>query len=889
MLIIIYGYYRRRNAGDDQYEETLRAFLEETGDSNPDVVFVTPDDYCRLDDLLPKAQLLIVGGGDVLNKWFLVPLQTVLDKMKTPRPLVISLSTGIPYPSIIEEGYLDCIDRFFLRSKADLPAMRARFGEDFVKFLPDMSMLLAKKKAPVCPKTIVHHVGICLARPIYHPDSPKAYKTILKNLARGLADSEAAKCHNLTFHLIGFNHDSSEKEGDQYINDDFERQLRKAIDGTHHHIVNHRDVDHYRDIYDLIGRMDAIVSMRFHSIWFALLNGIPFLPIFSTRKVFNLLQYDLAYSLGIAMETNEKLVPTGLERGEVTQKFNYLCHSHGLLQEKMSLAVDRLNRVFEDAAPYFRNLIQFPSMFRRFKVSSRPIIEHADRAFSRWMATRRCEILEDWRDHDDMTVEEAEFGASLFLMQLLDVPNPTSSRYHYGLSQKILSCRTTIQLVDELSWVAMDHQDSQQQHNVNKPDFDMPVQRRPMLNMSFMPQRTNGKYHRFGWEYVLDQMDHLNDPNSSLFVDVYVDRTFGWNCQYLMALDILPYKKPWMGFIHHTFLAGYSTNNCFALVKNPTFVESLKTCKGLFVLSRSLKKQLEQALILLGVPSVDVYVLYHPTGFVDQTFDFKRFAAQPEKKLVHVGAWMRDTFSFYALDVSKTPFTKAALLGKDMKGYWDPQVCSERYFYCNVLQTPPKTSPKENGFSRKLMDSLRRLYERLKPRKSMTEMSFQSQLLNSICREPNYPEDCMCRDICRDLWGSLDTSEYKEQLEALIEQVKSREGTVQFIDEVSDTEYDELFTTSIVFLRLFDASAVNTVIECIVRNTPLIVNRLPALVEYLGASYPLFYDDLSQVPQLLDVSTLRDGHDYLARMDKSFLTAPNFLTQFIQILSAITV
>ena len=76
--------------------------------------------------------------------------------------------------------------------------------------------------------------------------------------------------------------------------------------------------------------------------------------------------------------------------------------------------------------------------------------------------------------------------------------------------------------------------------------------------------------------------------------------------------------------------------------------------------------------------------------------------------------------------------------------------------------------------------------------------------------------------------------------EDYIDRIKS---SVEVIDHLCDTDYDKLLSVIIVFLNLVDASAVNMVIECIIFNTPLIVNRKPAIVEILGADYPLYYGD----------------------------------------------
>ena len=71
-------------------------------------------------------------------------------------------------------------------------------------------------------------------------------------------------------------------------------------------------------------------------------------------------------------------------------------------------------------------------------------------------------------------------------------------------------------------------------------------------------------------------------------------------------------------------------------------------------------------------------------------------------------------------------------------------------------------------------------------------------------------------------------------INGLIKYIKELDSSVKIIDKLSNEDYDNLLTKNIVFIKLVDASAVNTIIECIVRNTPIIVNRLPATEELLG-------------------------------------------------------
>ena len=104
---------------------------------------------------------------------------------------------------------------------------------------------------------------------------------------------------------------------------------------------------------------------------------------------------------------------------------------------------------------------------------------------------------------------------------------------------------------------------------------------------------------------------------------------------------------------------------------------------------------------------------------------------------------------------------------------------------------------------------------------------------------------------------------------------------------LSDNEYDLLLSRNICFLKLYDASAVNVVIECITRCTPIIVNRLPALEEYLGVYYPLFYEknNLAMARLLLnDISLISSAHVYLKSLNKDRLSFNYFVNHFNDIL-----
>lgn len=95
---------------------------------------------------------------------------------------------------------------------------------------------------------------------------------------------------------------------------------------------------------------------------------------------------------------------------------------------------------------------------------------------------------------------------------------------------------------------------------------------------------------------------------------------------------------------------------------------------------------------------------------------------------------------------------------------------------------------------------------------------------------------------------------------------------------LSHDEYHLMFTDTVIFLDVEDASANNAVVECIQRNTPILTRNHPAIIEYLGADYPLYFDTLEQASSLLsNIDNVIQAHRYLQQMDKQHIQIETFL------------
>jgi hypothetical protein len=125
----------------------------------------------------------------------------------------------------------------------------------------------------------------------------------------------------------------------------------------------------------------------------------------------------------------------------------------------------------------------------------------------------------------------------------------------------------------------------------------------------------------------------------------------------------------------------------------------------------------------------------------------------------------------------------------------------------------------------------------------------------------------------------------EKERELLLKEGSFNDGmykTARRLRFLSDRDYDRLLCENIIFLYLYDASANNTVIECIARNTPLLVNPIEAVKEYLGEDYPFYYNSLEEAAhKAADMDLVHQTHRYLQDHPvKQKLTGKSFLTHF---------
>ena len=121
--VLVVGYYNHCNLGDEQYKHSIHHIITHLPTYKPKTVeFVDCDKLADL--VIPENCVVLLGGGDVLNNYFLDKINQKFIDMEN-RPKIIAFSVGIPYNSIFLQPEnlkkLDIFDHIYLRTQQDIP------------------------------------------------------------------------------------------------------------------------------------------------------------------------------------------------------------------------------------------------------------------------------------------------------------------------------------------------------------------------------------------------------------------------------------------------------------------------------------------------------------------------------------------------------------------------------------------------------------------------------------------------------------------------------------------------------------------------------------------------------------------------------------------------
>ena len=873
--ILIVGYYDHNNLGDEQYKITFNLLLS----FKYNIRYLDCDKLSKKD--IDQDTIIILGGGDVLNEYFLDKLNNILDKNHKNK--VLAVSVGLPYNNILTNtNKLSILDYIFIRTEQDLGLFKKYFDSNRIIYLPDISLLLKievnitqelllrelnpKRQQEVLKKQATtffwrsndspagiqpdrKNIVISLSRHFYNIKCKNDYLKIVNKFSNFIIKLLSFNKYSITF--IPFNTSNRIKDDDKNQENDilFQRDIINVLK------QNDVDISHIILIDKTLTSYEALmyykkayisIPMRFHGTLFSIYENCPILPIYTTKKIKNfLLDIEWPDDLQYDLPKNNKDIPIDLDYNLLLNKFNDIVIKYDDLKNHLILKNKNFIDKFKLAKQKLFNTIDNPYEKKNNLILNNEIIINNLYNQLQNIAKNKCNI-DDFRYVKDIQVQQLLINIVNYYL----VNKQFNSIYTYGLQQKMFT-ENSFNYKDEFKWIL---------NNV-KPLNSILNNNKISINLSYINQSDISEAHRSGWQYVYENIKYLDNDNSDLIMDLYLDRTFHWQKDVMKYLNIIPYKKPWLGFIHHTFDTTFSEYNCDVMFKDIDFLESLKNCKGIIVLSEYLKKQIINQLNKIGY-NIDVYVLIHPTLLNVPKFTLENFMMNNEKKIVHIGGWLRNIYSFYYLNIS-------GIIKNEEKIKKDcfPFLC------CNSIPLNDNLLIKKYALKGKNMNNY--YYS--------DNFSVNSNINSNINIDINHDANLISRNINENInnWHK----HFQENYLKLI-------NSVEIIDKLENIDYDTLLTGNIVFINLVDASAVNTVIECIVRNTPLIVNKHPAVVELLGEEYPMYYINNHdyfkmsyEIEQLLSVNKIKETTNYLRILDKTNLDINKFVKNLEDIIA----
>jgi len=907
MKVLILGYYDRHNVGDDMFKFIFRKYFDDHW-PNYDLIIKNTDDL----NMIPEdVDLIICGGGDLINDYFLKKINRLIEPIKHKIP-IYGIGIGFPYQGMLDQGALDCFDFVAHRNQTDQPKLLNLYGPNRVQYYPDLGFLLPtwsakgistpayRQMATIGWKNgviktdvrksqcEVKKIGVFLTKTIYHPNNPEAYRKIIDNLAYFLVklagktkNKKILKCikGNREYEIFLIScctNDLNDRENDRKINHDLYQRIQRYGDYENIHVIDQKM--EMEEVIPIFKQFYFTICTRFHAHIFSLLAKVPILSVYCSRKVQNLLTtHDLLeYSVKMAIDP-DKLFPIKLDVWPLFEKYQLIRQNYKSYLSKLTL-IKEVNKIgIKKLVNVMNNLIWTPIKYQgpesktfeiivenktkevakkiinfllpglskekineyvnkmsncsqdRLKICDLAhVIKLKSKSRSKKSMIKRVTKAIDNKSMLDQGLGgvEVDNNEIKYLTELLvfTLVGTRLTDFNWGLQNQIMS--NEYNLYESVKWIlTVFNQSISYDSLINNPTL---IQYRK-FDMKYFTQHDLKGFHRSGWSYVVQHLESFHYPNGPIF-DSFLDKTFGWNYEFYQLAGVIPFNKTWVGVFHHTFHTKYSQNNLVEVFKKPLFLASLATCRGIYVLSEYLRTWLLEKLNELNFSNIKVEVLTHPTELVTSYFDFNKFLENPTKKVVQIGAWYRNSYAIYQLPSLKN-LKKCALKGKNMDNYYIPQEKNDEIVH--------------------------ELYH--------LGNEWKGDQDSSICR-PHEVDGDEIEHRCN------------KYLTGMVKMIKDQYDDVEILDQVSNHDYDQLLTQNVVFLNLVDASAVNTIIECIVRRTPIVINRLPAVEEYLGADYPLYYTDFGHAAEILNnFDLLRQGHEYLVGVDLNKFHINSFL------------
>jgi len=563
--IYIVGYFGHKNLGDEQYKLTFSylfdTFLLNSKDYNIEYMEC---DRIKLNSFFDD-DIIILGGGDVLNDYF---LDQIILKFTSKPNKIIAVSVGLPYTNVLTNtNKLNIIDYIFIRTEQDIDIFTEYFHPHRIFYIPDLSYFLlnlylnktvsnSHKYLDLCKKLKNEGkriIAISLNRHIYDKSNQEYYQNIVNSFSQFVKYLTTFGYHVVFLPFNSYDVITADinTENDILIHTEVYNLIKNCSNPSN--LSNITNIDwtlNSQELFGLYKYFYATAPMRFHGCLFSIYNNVPMLPIFTTRKIKNLL-LDINWNYGYQLDTNENDIPISLDNSILISRFSGLLDSN--VNEHLRNKLHTICRdFFSNKLDVIQTLINvittpYPKLIKESIVSVADTKIH--QLFLKLQEFAFNNGCKDFRLLSDTKLQQIAVNMASFY--LTNTPN---SSYNYGLTDKMFDQKNPFNYVDEWRWIIQDHATQTNKRKLINNPYGL-------FNLNFIDQVDYSGAHRSGWQFVYDNIKYLHNEHCQLHLDLYLDRTFHWNKEVNKVLDLIPYKKDWIGFVHHTFDTSFSEYN----------------------------------------------------------------------------------------------------------------------------------------------------------------------------------------------------------------------------------------------------------------------------------------------------------------------------------------
>ena len=867
------GLYERNHLGYEVYKSMFSIIFGST--YNIDYFYIYDIKY------LPKTyDAVVCCGGNIISYTFINKIKDIIDLSGIP---VYALCVGLDTGSLTDiESYdiLSFFDHVFTRTKVDYQKVMSLLGSKNVSYLPEL--LVYKCMTGISGggsgmgqkqyKTNRVNIGLCLSQTVF---SNSKYTYILDNvvilLTRLYEEYKMSGDKQIAIHFISFNNQSTRIEDcDLFL---YQRIISRLPCEMLPMINMHVNVYNSHKMIEIMNNMHINICMRYFSVMFSILANTRFIALSYNGCIANLVKELQSYGV----IDQDFYIDCCKEQIDMDNLINYKCSSSGnvyadasnnlaeKLYDILTFYIDNHKftcyDIISDGLTLDNGLEEIQNVFGTHKLrymlfhQRTPSLTEAKTNIIRYLS--RHDPMIDYNTLSDVGPLRVKGLDCLSTARIISyaITDTLDHPCLWGLAEHITL--DDFQLSEAVDMIFMYHNKIQRSSSISPRSkktreeyYDRPHKmiRRRFVHVDPFINYGSTTLHRKYNDYFITLLLNYNSNwfggrKSGIIVDTYVERTFNWEQNTLAVTGYIPYSTPWIGFVHHIYDSCGNEYSCKQLIRNGYFLSSLNTCKALIVPTHLLASQLCIKLQSMGF-DIPVHVLYHPTRFdvktksIKDKFTWKAFLQNKERKVVQIGSWLHRTCSI-----------------------------------CDVPISPQTTNIKKAILKEESLDKVHSLpNEFLKHLGSQISSSYNlnfvdvGQLTKRVFASP-----FKCTRISR----------------CTSDMLRKNDSSIEFIKLVDETTYNNVLANNIVFLEYMDNSDLCIVIDCIVRNTILIVNKTGVIEEFLGCKYPGYYTSLKHAGQILsNFDKLKEIHDYMNDLDKKRFDARTFLDEFNKILDS---